>query len=225
MKKTLVFAMAATAAVGIARGEFSVSNDLTFASKYVFRGVQLANNTVQPSIEIKAESFYAGLWAALPVDKRSSMGYTDEFDVYVGYSPELSDTVSLDVGVTNYYYPQDDGDSTLEAYVGVTAKVGGFTPSLYAYYDMDLEITTLQASLGFSLPLEGIGSSLDLSATVGRLAGSDIPDYLYYGASVVMPYKLNDNTTLTVGAHWATNDLDFVDDNFVYGTIGLTIGF
>jgi uncharacterized protein (TIGR02001 family) len=225
MKKTLVFALAVVAAGCIARGEFSLSNDLTFASQYVFRGVKLANNTLQPSVEVKSDSFYAGLWAALPIDQRSSQGYTDEFDFYVGFAPELSDTLSLDFGVTDYYYPQNNGDSTLEAFVGITADAGGFTPSVYLYHDLDLEVTTIQGSLGFSFPMESVGTSLDLSVNVGHTTGGDSDSYTYYGASVVLPYKLNDNATITLGLHWASNDLALAEDDLIYGTVGLTIGF
>jgi uncharacterized protein (TIGR02001 family) len=178
------------------------------------------------------------MWAALPInDTRPSgdfTGYGNEYDFYIGYTKELSDSASFDLGVTYYYYPSiprdSDGvemyESTVEAYSGLTFDVAGFTPAVYAYYDFDLEVLTLQGSIGYSIPMAGAGTSLDLTATYGHVDPKDQGSYVYYGASAQIPYRLNDNATLTVGAHYASNDIgNGVDDDFVFFTAGLTIGF
>ena len=64
---------------------FSISGDMTFASEYIFRGIKLAENTFQPSVEVAVDDFYVGVWGSLPTEKRNSMGYTDEWDAYAGY--------------------------------------------------------------------------------------------------------------------------------------------
>jgi uncharacterized protein (TIGR02001 family) len=225
MKKTLVLALAAISAGSLARGEFSISTDMTFATEYIFRGIQLADNALHPSIEMKSDAFYAGFWGAIPIDNKNSKGWTDEYDFYVGYSPELSDKVTLDVGVTHYYYPL--GDATTEAFIGISTEANGFTPSVYAYYDFDLEALTLQGSIGYSVPLKELGVSLDLSATIGQVDPDQGDSYVYYGVDAVVPYKINENTTLSFGLHWVANDLDIpgADDSFLYGTVGVTVGF
>lgn len=228
MKKILVLAVAALATTGVARADYSLSSDLTYASEYIFRGIQLGDNTLHPSIELTQGDFYLGMWAALPIDQVESKGWTNEFDFYLGYTKELSDKASVDLGVTYYYYPDGEVEESTEAYLGMTFDVGGFTPSGYAYYDFDLEALTLQGSIGYSIPMAGAGTSLDLSATYGYVEPDEGDSYSYYGASAQVPYKLNENATLTFGVHYASNDIDDVfdvDDDFFYYTAGVTIGF
>lgn len=234
MKKILVLALSALAAGSIAKADYSLSSDLTYTSKYIFRGVQLGDNTLHPSIELTQNDFYVGMWAALPIDKLESEGWTNEYDFYLGYTKELSDKASVDVGATYYYYPPSEVDESIEGYLGMTFDVGGFTPAAYAYYDFDLKVLTLQGSVGYSIPMAGAGTSLDLSATYGHVDPKDGDTYTYYGVSAQVPYKLNDKATLTFGIHWADNDIGTifegedsvrVDDNFIYYTAGITIGF
>jgi len=224
MKKILLIGLAAVATCGVARAQYSLSLDLTFASDYVFRGVQLSENTLHPSVEFGYDDFYAGIWAASPINNRSSAGYIDEYDFYAGYGWALSDNVQLDAGVTHYYYPE--ASNSTEAYVGINFDFQGVTPGLYVYRDLDLDTWTYQANLGYSVPLEGSGTSLDLSAFVGRVDPDGGSNYTYYGASAVMPFALNENTTLSIGAHYAHNDIGFgIDGTHVFGTVGLTMGF
>lgn len=231
MKKILVLALAALATTGVSRADYSLSSDLTYASEYIFRGVQLGDTTLHPSLELTQGDFYLGMWAALPIDQVESKGWTNEFDFYLGYTKELSDKASLDLGVTYYYYPDGNVDESTEAYLGLTFDVAGFTPAVYSYYDFDLEALTLQGSIGYSIPMAGAGTSLDLSATYGYVDLDDndpgaVDSYSYYGASAQIPYKLNDNATLTVGVHYASNDLgQGIEDDFLYYTAGITIGF
>ncbi len=225
MKKILVLALAALASTGVSRADYSLSSDLTYASEYIFRGVQLGDTTLHPSLELTQGDFYLGMWAALPIDQVESKGWTNEFDFYLGYTKELSDKASLDLGVTYYYYPDGNVDESTEAYLGLTFDVAGFTPAVYSYYDFDLEVLTLQGSIGYSIPMAGAGTSVDLSATYGYV-DPDIGDsYAYYGASAQVPYKLNDNATLTFGVHYTSHDRNFGEDNWLYYTAGVTIGF
>ena len=122
MKHTLAtLALAAALGAGSAsHAAFSMSTDLTFGSEYVFRGIKLADNTFHPSVEASFDDFYIGLWGALPTEKRGSMGYIDEWDLYAGYTFQLSDNLSLDIGATFYYYPIDEADDTFEPYVGLS---------------------------------------------------------------------------------------------------------
>lgn len=229
MKKALAFTLAAVVAGGAAWANTSISTDLTFATNYIFRGIELGDETLHPSIEFSQDDYYLGFWGAFPTEHAYSPGRPDgwnnEYDFYVGYSPKLSDKVTLDVGVTYYYYTQAGLDDTTEAYVGVTGDLNGFTPGLYLYHDFDLENTTVQGNVGYSIPLTELGTSLDLSGSVGYVTVDQGDDYTYFGASIKAPYKVNENTTITLGLHYAHNDLDWGPGDFLYGTIGATVGF
>jgi hypothetical protein len=142
----------------------------------------------------------------------------------------LNDTWKLDLGGTLYYYPELDLSSgldehTFEGYVGLTGTVSGFTPGIYAYYDFDLKAFTIQGSIGYSVPLETAGSSLDFTLTLGNVSPDVGDDYLYYGVGVNLPYKLTDKATVAVGAQYASNDLRGVPGDHLWFTAGLTIGF
>lgn len=227
MKKILVLALATLATTGVSKADYSLSLDLSAASEYIFRGVQLGDNTLHPSIELTKEDFYIGMWSALPIDQMQSKGWTNEFDFYTGFTKELSDKTSVDLGITYYYYPDSNVTDTAELYAGVKFDVGGFTPAVYGYYDWDLEVFTLQGSVGYSVPMAGAGTSLDLSATYGYVSPDVGDSYSYYGASAQVPYKLNENSTLTVGVHYTTNDTEMAgtDKWWIYYTAGITIGF
>jgi uncharacterized protein (TIGR02001 family) len=204
---------------------YSVTVDFPYASKYVFRGIEYAKESIQPSIEFASGNFYAGVWTNQPITDNTD----NEIDFYAGYGMALNDTWKLDVGATLYYYPEADTSSfeeqTFEGYVGLTGSVAGFTPGIYAYYDFDLEAFTLQGSVGYSIPLETAGSSLDFTLTLGNVSPDVGDDYMYYGIGVNLPYKLTEKATLAFGAQWASNDLDGADDNHLWFTAGLTVGF
>lgn len=225
MKKTLA-ALALAAALGAGSASFAaftLSTDLTFGSEYVFRGIKLADNTLHPSVEASSDNFYIGIWGALPTEKRGSMGYIDEWDAYAGYMFSLSDNLSLDIGATYYYYPIDQEDSTFEPYVGLSWDLDGWSPGLYVYYDTDLETWTGQGSVGYSVPFASAGTSLDLTGTFGYVKPSEGDDYMYYGVSAVVPYQISKNASVSAGVHWASHDIEGLDDNHVYFTVSVTM--
>lgn len=229
MKKTLVIGLAALITGSVAHaGDYAFSTDLTFASKYVFRGIQFGDNSLQPSLEVTKDEFYVGLWAQQPVEKRFSEGWGDEVDFYVGYTPKITDTVTLDLGGTYYYYPgvvSSAESGTPEAFVGANFTFDKFTPGVYAYYDFDLETFTVQGNLGFSIPIDQAGTSLDLSAALGNVSPDVGESYTYYSVGASIPYKLNEHATVKVGVNWASHTLDDAEDNHLWFTAGLTVGF
>ncbi len=240
MKKTALFL--AALAVGVsaqaqdAKRSYSVTSDFTYASKYVFRGVEVNDaDAFQPSVEVTFGDAYVGLWTNQPITKQED----NEIDLYGGYKFKVNDALSFEAVGTYYWYPEAKGFDTrdsIEAGIGATYTISGISTSLYYYYDFTLEANTTQASVGYSLPLEMAGASLDFSAFFGTTKGKDWkPDsgskveesYNYYGLDVSLPYKLSETATVTVGAHWAQNDNYFSQDtnDETWVTAGLTIGF
>lgn len=224
MKKTLVLGIAALLAGNTAHaGDFSISTDVTFASEYVFRGIKLGDFSLQPSVQFAQDGFYGGIWAQQPLEKRSSRGWTDEVDIFAGYTPELSDTVSLDVGATHYHYPV--GGSTTELFVGANFTFDTITPGVYAYYDLDLEAFTVQGNLGFSIPFDEAGTSLDVALALGNVSPDVGESYTYYSVGLSVPYKINEHASVNAGVNWSSHTLDGAEDNHLWFTAGLTVGF
>ena len=88
--------------------DISVSVSTDYVTEYVFRGVTLAGEAFQPGVEISVGNFTAGVWASVAVGGESVF-FGDEIDIYAGYAFDVSETVSADVGVTLYHYPQAGG--------------------------------------------------------------------------------------------------------------------
>lgn len=231
MKKTAIILAALLTGASLSRADeaaassYSVAVDFPYASKYVFRGIQYAEDSFQPSIKVTSGGAYVGLWTNQPITKNID----NEIDLYGGYNFAIANGWSLDLGGTFYYYPEADTNAgllehTFEGYVGLTGTVQGVSLGLYAYNDFDLEAFTVQGNIGYSIPIDA-KTSANLSASVGNVSPDVGSDYTYYSASLQIPYKLTDTATLTGGVNWASHDLSGVDDNHVWVNVGLTVTF
>lgn len=83
-----------------------VSGNVSLGTDYVYRGISQTseNPAVQGGFDIESDGgLYAGIWGS-NVDFDGSI----ELDLYVGYGGSLSETVSYDVGVLRYEYPDDE---------------------------------------------------------------------------------------------------------------------
>jgi len=235
MKKIVLAAIALglglslSAAEGVAeapKSAYSVTLDFPFASKYTFRGVQLAEQSIQPSIEVTYTDFYAGVWTNQPV----TSNIDNEVDFYLGYKFNLNDKWNVDLGATMYYYPELDKSSglhreTYETYLGVNANLKGFTPGVYVYHDVTLHTTTMQGQVGYSLPLASTGASLDFTGSYGRVFAHNAANYNYWNVGVTVPYKLSEKATVYAGVNYTNNDIDNAEGDFLTWNAGVTVGF
>jgi uncharacterized protein (TIGR02001 family) len=208
-----------------AQSDLSVTVDITYVSDYVFRGVQAGNASIQPSIEATYGDFYAGAWHT---DELSNSNGNETY-LYAGYGYQLNDTVSFDVGVTRYTYSGGSGGDSTEVFVGVKGNVL-LSPSLYYFHDFDNEANILEASVGYSFPIDAISTSLDVSGKLGNVSGPG-SDYTFGVVGVAVPYKLSETATLTAGVDYIINDQKTVaafgngDEDMLVGKVGLSIGF
>lgn len=224
---TLAAALLAATAIAPAAyaqdSDLSVSTGVDFVSQYVFRGVSLADDAIQPYAEMSVGNFTVGGWFSTGVGKNSILA-GDEFDLYAGYSVPLDSSISLDLGATYYHYPQ--GGDFLETKDGgagsyeVSASVGfgevPLAPTVSAYYDFTLEAFTLEGGVGHSIPF-GDGQSLDLGATVGLVDGDGF-SYEWGSASAAVSHAFNDDVGVYIGANFALNSEDALDfDSIING--------
>ncbi|HEX5644718.1 MAG TPA: TorF family putative porin [Erythrobacter sp.] len=161
-----------------AESAITLSANVALTSDYRFRGVSLSSG--DPAIQggfdaAHSSGFYAGVWAS------SISGgplYGDmELDIYAGWSGNLSEAVTFDIGALYYLYPTED--------------IGADTD----YYE-------LLASLGFTLgPVEttlGVGYSPEQDSL-----GDADNLYLYtdFGIGIgETPFSLNAHIGYTDGA-------------------------
>jgi uncharacterized protein (TIGR02001 family) len=250
MKHTIYVIAALAAAAGLRAQSpapasspgYSITSDFTYASEYVFRGVKSAGNSFQPSVELAAGDFNVGVWTNQPITKHQN----NEIDFYTGYTYKVNTALKLEAVATSYNYFEAGNGQTKDTYeggLGATYTIAGFSPSVYYYHDFRLNSDTVQGAIGYSLPLEAIGASLDTSLFAGTVNARDTaPDaagpkprdaYTYYGIDMSVPYKLNKNATWTTGVHYTTNSnvagvggpTGTLSARNIWFTTGISIGF
>ena len=245
MKKTVISILAlATAASPAVAEELSFSTSLAFESRYVFRGIEFAESSVQPAVDIAYGNWYVGAWASLPIGD-DDVAFGDELDLYAGYSASLSETVSFDVGVTYYTFPDaqsgffdtfsessGSGANTVEVFAGLSFDTF-LAPSLYVYRDFNFNTVTLEGSGGYSFPLSEV-TSFDLGGSIGYVIDDDAGgDYVYGAATADVSYALSDDAAISAGVRYGGSDIaggSLIDDSILGTTkssgfwYGLSIG-
>jgi len=241
-------------------GQLSAVGDFRVASEDVRYGKKLANFAVQPMLKLGYPvwegELYASVFFSLPVDSGpASIGgppppapfsgsnldtllgssNRDRADFTFGYSMPVTDMFSIDFGYTYHWYIQHNVygvDRSNELYLGATADVI-LDPSLYLYYDWDLEQFVAQFDISHSFDLTqytsdwGIGgASIALGGYLGWLSSDDYTGglrsanalgttitapkwsngYTYGGVSADLIFALNDVSEASVGVRWAANN-------------------
>lgn len=232
MKKKILAIIATGLALGLSQAkaqDLTIETNFAFESEYVFRGVQLGTESFQPSIDIGYDAFYLGLWTNQPTEGRDAV----ELDYYAGYKFKANDQLTIHFGATVYHYPELQGDNeTLESFIGL-----GFdtiaSPSVYVFYDYDLEAFTYEASIGHSFEVDEKNAiEVGLSAGYVSLDDSQVAnspsEYYYYGASAQLVHAFSDTAKLAIGIHSGGNDEHIGpagrDDN-LWGSFSFSAGF
>ncbi|MBM7408160.1 MULTISPECIES: TorF family putative porin [Sphingomonas] len=116
----------------------TVSGSAAIASDYRFRGVSQTDQelAVQGGITVGHDSgLYVGLWGSNLAGWGTFGGANMELDLIGGYKAQLSDSATLDVGLTWYLYPGGaDETDFAEPYVKLTGTTGPATLTAGAAY-------------------------------------------------------------------------------------------
>ncbi|MGB7373793.1 TorF family putative porin [Pontixanthobacter sp.] len=208
----------------------SVSANVALTSEYRFRGVDLSGGelAIQGGVDVAHDSgFYIGTWASSLDETTVGFGST-ELDIYGGWSGEVTDGVSIDVGVIQYIYPDagpGDFDYT-EFYGSVGFTFGPAEATLGLAYAPDQDSlgstdnTYIYTDLGVGIPDTPITVTGHLGYTDGFLTftGDSKAFDWSVGAEAAVP-----TTPLTLGIAYvgAEGDIvapayDFVDDAVVF---------
>lgn len=209
-------------------GEFELSGNAAIVSEYRFRGVDLSGGdiAVQGGVDIAhASGFYIGTWGSSLDEDTVGFGHT-ELDVYGGWSGDLIDGLSADIGVIAYLYPNaGPGDfDYIEFYGSLSTTLGpaeatlgvayapdqdslGSTDNFYIYTDVGVGIPdtpiTVTGHLGYTdgfLTFTNNSKAFDWSIGAEAAIGGPVSvGIAYVGAEGDIP----------AGAY------DFVDDAIV----------
>jgi len=216
MKKLLVIA-AFLAAFSSLKAQTNMSASVGYDSKYIFRGVELADESMTVSLDAEFDNAYLGMWSNQPIVGR----YDNEFDFYGGLGFEVAEGIDMDVGGTLYYYPESGaGSETFEIYAGF-AFDSELSPAFYVFYDLDLEAFTIEGSAGHSFEMDD-QSSVDVAGFFGNVDGDGF-SYSYYGVSADVVYSLGDTSAASVGIRYSDGSSNLADE--VYFGASVTTGF
>lgn len=168
----------------------TVSGSVALVSDYRFRGVSQSDEelAVQGGLTVSHESgLYVGTWASNLAGWGTFGGSNTELDLIGGFKTEISEGVSLDVGLTWYMYPGGASKTDFaEPYVKVSGSLGP---------------ATLLAGVAYAPAQEALGrwyfSGADASTGVYNDPGDKEDNlYLWVDASSAVP-----STPLTVKGH------------------------
>ncbi len=180
---------------------FTFSANVAFTTEYRFRGVDLSGGdfAVQGGFDVSHSSgFYVGTWASNLDEQTVGFGST-ELDVYGGWSGDIADGVTADVGAIGYLYPDAPTAAGPTDYVEFYGSLGvsigpasltggiayapdqeslGSTDNLYLYTDVGIGIPdtpiTINGHLGYTdgfLTFTGDSKAFDWSIGADLAAG------------------------------------------------------
>jgi len=242
MKTKLLCAMLAVApvllsAAGNAKAEgtdlgngFELSGNMTLVNDYRFRGYTQTNfnPAAQLGIDLKHSSgFYIGNWNS---NVSWISGGSLEMDFYGGWSGEIVDGLSLDVGVLQYTYPGNSGmadsPNTTEIYLGVSKGPFGlkvsWAPTNWFGYADSKNAVYLDGTADFDL---GDGWGIGLHAgyqflhNVQDANGNNTNGYFDYKAGVYKDIKGWVFDLSVVGA--STDNLMLSSQGYKAGRVGV----
>ena len=170
-----------------------IAGNVALTTDYKFRGISQSfrNPAIQGGFDYSMDNgLYAGVWAS-----SVAFGGSTEMDFYGGWTKDLNDNMSMDLGYMWYAYPADGGSPKFdygEIYASLAfygAKVGvnysddyfGGTGNfwyLFGQYSMPIgDIFSIDANLGFN----SFDDATDFAAFLGT---AEDPDDEYWDWSL-----------------------------------------
>lgn len=207
--------VAQTSGPGASAPAVSVTATASVVSQYMFRGQRLNGAGFQPTVEMAAGSFTAGLWGNFVLEEKVPDSSDPEIDLYGSYTMTVGPDLTLVPGFTAYFYPSAPSGAglyrtTFEPNLALNYTVAGVRLTPKFYYDTVLRGSTYELSAAYALPLKGLGSELDFTATFGTYLFKDVANDTtpkvkswgeYWLVGVAMPFQLSRDSRLSLG--WA----------------------
>lgn len=186
MKGTLLLAIGAAfvAPSAVTAQEAEVTANAGWVSQYYYRGIAQKNSSASAGLDVAIESFGIGAWAA-------DVGDGAEVDLYGGVGFDVTETVSLSLGGTGYFYTGEFDDTYLEANVGL-----GLGPISVEYSFGSYRTDPDPVDYSF---LAVTAEQNGLFATVGA-----------FGSDLVLKDLLDAGQYVEAGYGFSAADLDFV---------------
>lgn len=201
---TLATAGLSLAVANVNAQEIEFDASVGFETEYVFRGIEYAGNSLQVSLQGNYQDAYFGAWTNEPTEREEIYG--SEIDLYAGYGYAINDSLIADFGATVYYYPDVEGidNDTFEIYTGLSLDSAA-RPSLYAFYDFDLDTLTLEGSVSQSYEIDE-RHAIAFGAAAGWVDEENGGEYWYYKVTADYIFTFSETMNATLGARAGGND-------------------
>ena len=213
MKRTIPIICLATSLAAVSTPAMAVdlSANIGYNSQYIYRGIPQKNSSAFGGLDLNANGFYLGTWAA-------DVGEGIEIDYYGGYGFEVGD-FNFGVGGTIYTYTSTFDDTykevnlsagwkwfTFDAAIGKYDNFDG--PTLdYQFYSVTGEYNGFYGKVGwFADDFDGTYVEGGYGSTL-TLQEKDLFDYAFaviYSDSTLLGGKSDTNLVLTL-----TKNFDF----------------
>jgi len=214
-------AMAMTATTAAIAAE--VSGNISLSTDYKFRGIsQSDGEAISGGFDIGFDNgFYVGTWGSSIEDWGNGL----ELDYYAGYGGEFNESVSYDVGLLAYTYPNEDsGDldyNEIYGSIGVADFTLGFAYS-DDYFAGTGDFTYLYVDYSYAL---SESYSLDLHLGDNAIDDEDAfgtPDYMDYSIGVSTSFEGLDLSLSYIDTDLSTDEC-FGGDDLCDGSVVFTL--
>ena len=211
MKKLLplLAAVASVAGAALPATGAEIEGNVTLTSDYSFRGWSqtMRDPAIQGGFDVAFDSgFRIGTWASNVNFGETSM----EWDLYFGWTKELSEGVELDLSFIYFDYPNDRDALNYQEYAASLA-ISDFTlgvnysPEYLAVADVTFIYPYIDYSYGLS---DDVSLDLHLGFNLadspnGDFFGAEGDDYMDYSASISFPMA---GITVSFGLYGTNND-------------------
>lgn len=214
-------AMAMTATTAAIAAE--ASGNIALSTDYKFRGIsQSDGEAISGGFDVAFDNgFYIGTWGSSIEDWGNGL----ELDYYAGYGGEFNESVSYDVGLLAYTYPNEDsGDldyNEIYGSIGVADFTLGFAYS-DDYFAGTGDFTYLYVDYSYAL---SESYSLDLHLGNNAIDDEDAfgtPDYMDYSIGVSTSFEGLDLSLSYIDTDLSTDEC-FGGDDLCDGSVVFTL--
>lgn len=198
----------------------SVSFGADFFNRYIWRGYDFGDSfSIQPGLALSAGSFEVGTWGSYSIS--SDGAGANEHDLYASYSFDLGNSTSLDVAITDYYFPNGDGESG--QWLNFDGKGNGahwielmgsvtlpetfpltITAALMAHNDPDNSLY-LEGAVPFTISDVELGLTLGVVAGKSGFYGVESTSLVNLGLSASKDFKISETFSLPLSAAYIMN--------------------
>lgn len=195
----------------VAKPKFQAGADVY--SNYIWRGSKLGNGpSFQPSVKFIAGGLTIGVWGAFDAE-----GFT-ETDPYVSYSFPFG----LSIGLTDYYYPGQEGSFFADSSNAYELNAGFTTGGLSLSANYIINEASVPASAGRDLYFQAGYAFKNCSIFIGAGDGWHTSDgdfaICHLGLGTIREIKITDTFTIPVNGQIILNP----DREQLYVVIGFT---